>query len=74
MGMLEARCQVAKRMGAEMYHAGVEISEVRSQLAKGQGAYLSTDERDAYDCLMPATFWAAFARGWNLASTGATRV
>lgn len=61
------RCEVAQRMGQEMFHPGVEVGEVREQLARGQGTYLSADERDAYDCLMPSTFWAAFSRGWALA-------
>lgn len=60
------RCSVAQQMGQEMFHPGVEIAEVRQQLAQGQGAYLSTAERDAYDGLMPGTFWAAFSRGWSI--------
>lgn len=67
MAGVAERCETARQMGVEMFHPGVEVGEVRERLARGQGAYLTESERDAYDRLMPGTFWASFQAGWNTA-------
>lgn len=67
MNEVERRTGVAGRMGAEMFHPALEVGEAIRLLRAGQGERLDADERDAFDGLMPATFQAAFASGWNRA-------
>lgn len=64
---VQERCQVASRMGMELFHPQASPSEVCDRLARGEGMHLTEVERDAYDHLMPGTFRAAFATGWNVA-------
>lgn len=73
MATVQERCEVAGRMGMELYHPEANPSEVCDRLARGEGMHLTEVEREAYDHLMPATFRAAFATGWNVAHLGAQR-
>lgn len=73
MATVAQRCEVAGRMGRELWHPEASPSEVCDRLARGEGMHLTEVERDAYDHLMPGTFRHAFATGWNLAALNAHR-
>lgn len=71
VGEVELRLATATAMGAAMFHPAMEPGEAIGLLRKGQSAYLSAVETEAFDRLMPAPFAAAFSRGWNQARAAA---
>lgn len=71
---VERRMDTALAMGVEMFHPAMEPGEAIALLRKGQSAFLSPSETEAFDRLMPAPFAAAFTRGWNQARSAAAGV
>lgn len=71
-GLVHARAQVAYRAGWQMFHPSITFAEVQQGLATVGRALMTDEERDAFESMMPGTWWAYFGRGWQAAQTEAT--